>query len=60
MPGDAGNAACSKTQAEKSASLLQAATLTGQEVAELARELSSTNWARPATSCFSCPTCSKP
>eukprot|EP00974_Lingulodinium_polyedra_P103789 10045944-Lingulodinium_polyedra.AAC.1 len=36
-----------KTQAEKLASLLQAATLTGQEGAEVAREVSYTNWAKP-------------
>eukprot|EP00974_Lingulodinium_polyedra_P101804 9860826-Lingulodinium_polyedra.AAC.1 len=47
MPGDAGHATCNTTQAEKLASLLQAAALTGQEGAGVAREVSSTNWARP-------------
>eukprot|EP00974_Lingulodinium_polyedra_P119217 11170312-Lingulodinium_polyedra.AAC.1 len=48
MFGDAGHAVCSKVQAEELASFLQAAILTGQEGVVVAREVSSTNWARPS------------
>ena len=47
MCHDAGHAACSAAQAEKLAALLRGASLSGQEGAELVREASSTNWAKP-------------
>ena len=48
MCHDAGHAACSTAQAEKLVALLQGATLSGQEGVEVVREVSSTNWAKPA------------
>ena len=47
MCHDACHEACNKAQPEKLALLLGSASLCGQEGTELAREISSTNWATP-------------